>query len=540
MAEPSPKSLVMSDSASRRRATARVLGQSTLFLVTFTSVVILFFIFYFMGRDAFPFFWNSTVHNFQFQSGVFGTDDADRQPVLRPWAAGKDVKYWRAMIPEDYAGVFEEAFGMLGVELIGEHSPAVASVDDEQREGIHALALYLKEDTLPKDPAALRDLLEQVGEMVSDAIPRTKLREIKLVGKEADSAPDAPAEPIASLADVGSFTVVIKQNEPMGKAVDRAREFFTTTDYNPSLEPPQFGALSFFFGSFMVTVGAILLAVPLGIAAAVCLSDVLPFGVRQWVKPVIEIIAAIPSVAYGFFALVVFAPLLQNMGGRLIGGFVLVVGVPLALFTSVVLAELVVDKFGIRMKGGTTVFFLFFATISGWLLFVATVGAFALKIDSGTNALNVSIMLGIMALPTIVSVSEDALQAVPRNIREGSYGLGATRAETMLLTVIPSAMSGIVAAVILGIMRAVGETMVVWMAAGNARAMPSPLYNYLAPIRTLTATIAGDMGEADQSIGSLRYHVLFAMAFCLLTISFCMNLASEWVVRRQRRKLEGQ
>jgi len=89
-------------------------------------------------------------------------------------------------------------------------------------------------------------------------------------------------------------------------------------------------------------------------------------------------------------------------------------------------------------------------------------------------------------------------------------------------------------------MRAVGETMVVWMAAGNARAIPQPFYNYLAPIRTLTATIAGDMGEADQSTGSLRYHVLFAMAFCLLTISFAMNLASEWVVRRQRRKLEGQ
>jgi phosphate transport system permease protein len=336
------------------------------------------------------------------------------------------------------------------------------------------------------------------------------------------------------------FLLLFKENEPLHKAMKRTREFFTTTDYNPSLEPPDFGALSFFYGSFMVTLGAILIAVPLGIAAAVCLSDVLPFAVRQWVKPVIEIIAAIPSVAYGFFALVVFAPLLQRLGGRLICGVVLTIGIPLTILGAVVAAELVVDKLRLQFRGATTIFFLVFGGLGGLLLYAMANTALGLQIASGTNALNVSIILGIMALPTIVSVSEDALQAVPRATREGSYGLGATRAETMLLTVIPSAASGIVAAAILGIMRAVGETMVVWMAAGNARAMPKPFYNYLAPIRTLTATIAGDMGEADQSLGSLRYHVLFAMAFCLLTISFCMNLASEWVVRRQRRKLEGQ
>jgi phosphate transport system permease protein len=358
----------------------------------------------------------------------------------------------------------------------------------------------------------------------------------------AKTTPGVPpaVTPVKTLADMQKFALVFKQSEPLKKAMTRTRKFFTSTDYNPSLEPPDFGALSFFFGSFMVTFGAILLAVPLGISAAVCLSDVLPFAVRQWVKPMIEIIAAIPSVAYGFFALVVFAPLLQHMGGKLICGAILVIGIPLGLFSAVVVAELVVDKLRIRAKAATTILFLVFAGVGGVILYALAHAALGLQIASGTNALNVSIILGIMALPTIVSVSEDALQAVPRNIREGSYGLGATRAETMLLTVIPSAASGIVAAVILGIMRAVGETMVVWMAAGNARALPKPLYNYLAPIRTLTATIAGDMGEADQSTGSLRYHVLFAMAFCLLTISFCMNLASEWVVRRQRRKLEGQ
>ena len=158
----------------------------------------------------------------------------------------------------------------------------------------------------------------------------------------------------------------------------------------------------------------------------------------------------------------------------------------------------------------------------------------ALQISSGTNALNVSIVLGIMALPTVVSVSEDALHAVGRELREGSYALGATRAETIVKVVIPAAASGIIAAAILGVMRAVGETMVVWMAAGNAAQVPTPWYNLLQPVRTLTATIAGDMGEADQVTGSARYHVLFALAVSLLVFSFAGNLVAEWCARRSR------
>ena len=144
-----------------------------------------------------------------------------------------------------------------------------------------------------------------------------------------------------------------------------------------------------------------------------------------------------------------------------------------------------------------------------------------------------------MALPTVVSVSEDALQAAGRELREGSYALGATRAETMLRTILPAARSGILAAVILGVMRAIGETMVVWMASGNAAQIPHPWYNVLEPVRTLTATIAGDMGEADHVTGSARYHVLFAMALCLLIFSFLCNLTSEWVLHRSRRKAGG-
>ena len=140
-----------------------------------------------------------------------------------------------------------------------------------------------------------------------------------------------------------------------------------------------------------------------------------------------------------------------------------------------------------------------------------------------------------MALPTIVSVSEDAMNAVGRELREGSYALGATRAETLVRVVVPAARSGILAAVILGVMRAIGETMVVWMASGNAARIPSPWFNFLQPVRTLTATIAGDMGEADQVTGSARYHVLFAMALCLLAFAFIMNVVSEYSIRRSRR-----
>ena len=160
-----------------------------------------------------------------------------------------------------------------------------------------------------------------------------------------------------------------------------------------------------------------------------------------------------------------------------------------------------------------------------------------LEISSGTNALNAAIILGIMALPTMVSVAEDALQAIGRDLRMASYALGATRAETLVRVVIPAAASGILAAAILAIMRAIGETMVVWMASGNAAQIPAPWYNLMAPVRTLTATIAGDMGEADQVTGSARYHVLFAMALCLLIISFLSNLASEWIARRSLKKL---
>ena len=318
------------------------------------------------------------------------------------------------------------------------------------------------------------------------------------------------------------------------------RAFFTSTHWYPSNAAPEFGALAIFVGSGLVTLGAVVVAVPLGVLAAVCLSDVLPFSMRQIMKPVIEMLAAIPSVAYGFFALVVFAPLLQERGGRLLAVAVWAVGAPLALLAAAVLGDVIADRLSLRARSwGRWVAVAALAAAGLGCIQAAATACAGLTVSTGTNALNVAVILGIMALPTVVSVSEDALQAAGRELREGSYALGATRAETVLKIVLPAASSGILAAVILGVMRAVGETMVVWMASGNASQIPSPWYNFLQPVRTLTATIAGDMGEADHVTGSARYHVLFAMALALLTFSFLCNLASEWIVRRARRNVRG-
>jgi phosphate transport system permease protein len=248
----------------------------------------------------------------------------------------------------------------------------------------------------------------------------------------------------------------------------RLGELLGSTQWYPEAASAEFGVLAIILGSLYVSGGALVVAVPVGLLAAVCMSDILPFGVRQTVKPVVEILAAIPSVAYGFFAVLVVAPLIQEY----------------------------------------------------------------LHVPTGTNILNTVVILAIMAIPTIVSVSEDALTAAGRELREASYACGATRAETMILVVIPAAHSGIIAAVILGMMRAIGETMVVWMASGNAAQIPSPWWDITQSVRTMTATIAGEMGETVQ--GSAHYRSLFAIGLLLLAFTFALNLVTEHFLRRVR------
>ncbi len=314
-------------------------------------------------------------------------------------------------------------------------------------------------------------------------------------------------------------------------------EFFTSSSWYPSREDPEFGALAIFVGSALVTLGAIAVSVPLGILAALCLSDILPFTVRQYVKPVIEMLAAIPSVVYGFFSLIVFAPYLQQKGGSALAMGAWIILAPVSLVAAVILGDILSSRLdGKRSRYSRVLFALAIAGISIWGIYQLSSFLGGLKVVSGTNAFNVSIILGIMALPVIVSVSEDSLSAVGRDIREGSYALGATRAETLLKVIVPAAKSGIFAAIILGVMRALGETMVVWMASGNAASIPEPWFNLLEPVRTLTATIAGDMGEADQVTGSARYHVLFAMAMCLLVFAFISNMVSEHFAKKTRKR----
>ncbi len=345
---------------------------------------------------------------------------------------------------------------------------------------------------------------------------------------------------VAALAVLAIIFFIARDALPFFKN-EGMREFFFNKSWYPTREPAQFGAMAIFTGSLLVTFFAVITAVPPGVFAAFCMSDILAFRVRQVLKPVIEMLAAIPSVTYGFFALVVLAPLLQNHGGMALAVAWWVLATPIMLVASLVMAELICglrykERAGFAVRAALT---LIFAALSAVLLLRVGSKLSGLEVASGVNALNASIILAAMALPTIVSVSEDALQACGRELREGSYALGATRAETLIKVILPASASGIFSAVLLGVMRALGETMVVLMASGNAAQVPSPIYNLLQPVRTLTATIASEMGEADQMTGSSHYHVLFAMGLCLLIFSFLCNLAGEWIVNRQRRKLRG-
>ena len=285
---------------------------------------------------------------------------------------------------------------------------------------------------------------------------------------------------VSVLAVMAIFFFVIQESLPfifkggIRESFSRISEFLTGTGWYPqNQENPEYGALAIIVGSLYVTLCSLAIAVPVGVLAAVFLSDIAPFSVRQICKPIIEILAAIPSVAYGVFAVMVVAPWMQNTLG----------------FTT------------------------------------------------GTNALNASLILSIMALPTIISVAEDALSAIGRDIREGSYALGATRAETMIKIVIPAGHSGIIAAVILGMMRAIGETMVVWMASGNASRIPSPWWDLSQSVRTMTATIAGELGEVPKDTD--HYYVLFAIGLLLLIFTFCLNMISEYFMSRFKKKTRG-
>lgn len=268
------------------------------------------------------------------------------------------------------------------------------------------------------------------------------------------------------------FYFIIQQAWPF-LAEHNILEIFTHSGWYPEREQAEFGVLPLIVGSLYVTTCAMLIAGPLGLITACFLSDIVAFRIRQVIKPVIELLAAIPSVAYGFFAVMVFAPFLQHEAG----------------------------------------------------------------LRTGTNILNVSIILAIMALPTIISVAEDALMAVGRDMREASYALGATRSETIVRTAMPAAHNGILAGIVLGVMRAIGETMLVWMASGNAAQIPHPWWDIAQSVRTITATIAVEMGETEK--GSDHFHMLFVLGLLLLLFTFVLNLITEFFLKRVKKQAGG-
>ena len=246
-------------------------------------------------------------------------------------------------------------------------------------------------------------------------------------------------------------------------------DFIFGTEWDP--EDGIYGAFPVILGTVLVTIGAMAIAIPLGVGCAIYISEVAPSKYRNILKPICEVFAGIPSVVYGFFGLVVLVPFLRE----------------------------------------------------------------TFDVTYGLSWLAASVLLGIMAMPTIISISEDALHAVPQSYREASLAMGASRWETTIKVVFPAAISGVSAAIILGIGRAIGETMAVMMVTGNVPMIPDPLWNIFSLITTITGTMASEMPEIV--IGSIHYSALFLLALILLVIVFGINYCARLVIKNTRRKM---
>jgi phosphate transport system permease protein len=246
--------------------------------------------------------------------------------------------------------------------------------------------------------------------------------------------------------------------------------FLTDRAWTPLFTNPQYGIFVLISATFLTSVIAMLVAVPLGLLSAVCLSEYAPRNLRAWLKPGLEILAGVPSVVFGYFALLLVTPFLRQ--------------------------------------------------------FIPGMNTF--------NGLSAGLVMGIAILPTIASLSEDAIFAVPQSLRQGSYAIGATKRETILNVVLPAALSGIVASIVLGVARAVGETMIVTLAAGLN---PTLTLNPLVPIQTMTAFIVQVSG-GDVPVGSLSYRTLFAVGTTLFLITLALNIFSFWFVRKYQEKYD--
>jgi phosphate transport system permease protein len=260
------------------------------------------------------------------------------------------------------------------------------------------------------------------------------------------------------------FLFLLKEGLAVFKTISPAKFLFGKNWY-PISEPAQLGILPLIFGSLLVTVGAAIISIPIGVACAVYIAEISPLKIKEILKAGIELLAAIPSVVLGFIGMITLVPLVKNI----------------------------------------------------------------FHLPTGLTALSGSIMLAFMAMPTIVSIAEDALYSVPKSYKEGAFALGATHWQTIYRVMLPAASSGILAAVMLGIGRVIGETMAVMMITGNAALMPN---SFLQPVRTLTATIAAEMGEAV--VGSEHYFALFAIGIVLFIISFVINVTADLFLHRKK------
>jgi phosphate transport system permease protein len=231
-----------------------------------------------------------------------------------------------------------------------------------------------------------------------------------------------------------------------------------------------FGTLPLLLGSILVTVIAMVIALPLGVATAVFVREIAPSWAREILKPMIEVLAGIPSVVLGFFGMTLIAPLVREIFGM----------------------------------------------------------------PTGLTAFTGGLILAYMALPTIISVAEDALDAVPNSYRQAGLAIGATQWQTIVKVVVPAARSGIVTAMMLGMGRVIGETMAVMMITGNAARLPLTIDSIFRPIRTMTATIAAEMGEVAQ--GSIHYHALFGIGIFLFLLTFIINLVAASTIFKKRRR----
>ncbi len=245
-------------------------------------------------------------------------------------------------------------------------------------------------------------------------------------------------------------------------------EFLTGTEWTPLFANQHFGVLPLVVGTLLVSAIAMVVALPMGLLSAIYLSEYAPSGVRRVVKPVLELLAGVPTVVYGYFALTFVTPLLQR----------------------------------------------------------------AFPALSGFNALSPGLVMGLMILPLVSSLSEDAMRAVPQGLREGSYALGATRMQTALKVVVPAAFSGITAAFILAVSRAVGETMIVAIAAGQ---QPRLTGNPFVPIETMTAYIV-QVSLGDTPHGTLEYQTIFAVGMALFLMTLVLNVLGDRLVRRYRER----